>query len=48
MRKSTCTRLFGGVSAQAGNAALAAAIADSTSAAVHCGVRATTSPIEGS
>jgi len=48
IRKRTCTLLFGGVSAHAGKAALAAAIADSTSEGVHCGVRATTSPIEGS
>ncbi len=47
-RNRTCTRLFGGVSAQAGNAALAAATASSTSAGVHCGASAITSPVEGS
>ena len=48
MRKRTCTRRFAGVSDQAGNAATAALTASSTSAGVHWGARAITSPVEGS
>jgi hypothetical protein len=43
----TCARLLGGVSDHAGNAAFAAAIASSTSAVVHCGAAAITSPVDG-
>ena len=48
IRNRTCTRLLGGVSAQAGKAALAAGTASSTSPAVHWGAWAITSPVEGS
>ena len=48
MRKSTCTRRFAGVSDQAGNAAAAASMASSTSAGVHWGAWAITSPVDGS
>jgi hypothetical protein len=44
---STCTRLFGGAAAQAGNAAAAEVTASWTSAAMHWGASAMTSPVEG-
>ncbi len=48
IRKSTWTRRLGGVAAQAGNAAAAAATASLTSSFVHWGARAITSPVDGS
>jgi hypothetical protein len=41
----TCTRVARGVSLQAGKAAVAAAMAELTSAAVHLGAVAITSPV---
>src|SRR5207248_3645410 len=46
-RNSTRARSTGGVSHQAGNAASAASTASFTCAAVHIGVSAITSPVEG-